>query len=279
MKAKTKALAGWFGGARTIAEHVGEALRGCKWVGVPFAGGMSELLHIQASTILVSDLHRHIINLAKVIAAGRELFQEAMNAEPVHETALSAAQATCRDMEGKLIPDKDGKLFANFLAAKCYFICCWMGRGGNAGKEDEFEGGLSHRWMTGGGDSAVRFRSATESLAAWDDIMPRWTFICVCAFEFLKEAKERDQPESGLYLDPPWPKDGDGYKHKFSEADHRRLAVMLSEFKETRVVIRYGDCPLIRELYPESRWNWQLIEGRTQGNNAKAEVLITRRAA
>ena len=52
MRAKTKALAGWFGGARLIAEHVGEALRGCKWVGVPFAGGMSELLHIQASGML-----------------------------------------------------------------------------------------------------------------------------------------------------------------------------------------------------------------------------------
>lgn len=271
-KHKTKALAGWFGAARTIAEHVGEALRGCKWVGVPFAGGMSELLHINASTILVNDLHRHIVNLARIVANDelRPKLIKDLGRMPVHCDVLEECQRFCKE-----VPDP----WDNYKAAVAYFVCCWMGRGGNAGKEDEFEGGLSYRWMTGGGDSAVRFRSATESLAAWDDIMPRCTFICVCAFEFLEEAQKRDRSESGLYLDPPWPDDGDGYKHKFSETDHRRLAAMLAEFKETRVVIRYGDHPLIRELYPESKWSWQEISGRTQANNAKAEVLITRRAS
>lgn len=30
-------------------------------------------------------------------------------------------------------------------------------------------------------------------------------------------------------------------------------------------------------LYPSERWDWREIEGRTSGNNKKAEVLITRR--
>ena len=35
-------------------------------VGIPFAGSMSEVPHIKARTILVSDKHRHVINLARV---------------------------------------------------------------------------------------------------------------------------------------------------------------------------------------------------------------------
>jgi len=62
------ALAPWFGSNRTLAENVGTALAGCQWVGVPFAGGMCELLQIKARSLLVSDLHRHVLNLAAVAA-------------------------------------------------------------------------------------------------------------------------------------------------------------------------------------------------------------------
>lgn len=275
MKAKTKALAGWFGGARMIAEHVGNALRGCKWVGVPFAGGMSELLHIDASGILVSDKHRHIINLARVVQLHREVLQKDCRQEAFHEDTLAQAQSVCRSWESNYRPDPRGTLSPHYEAGKAYFICCWMARGGQAGKDKEFETGFSFRWDSGGGDSAVRFRSATESLAAWDNVMPRCTFVCLDAFDFLAECK--DKPECGIYLDPPWPDDGDGYKHKFSVMDQWKLASRLSEFSQARIVIRYGDHPLVRNMYPESAWNWQKIEGRTQGNNAKAEVLITRK--
>lgn len=44
----TRAIAPWFGAGRTIAPLVGQELRGCKWVGVPFAGGMSEIAEISA---------------------------------------------------------------------------------------------------------------------------------------------------------------------------------------------------------------------------------------
>ena len=44
------ALAPWFGSNRTLAENVGRALAGCEWVGVPFAGGMCELLPVGIGT-------------------------------------------------------------------------------------------------------------------------------------------------------------------------------------------------------------------------------------
>jgi len=68
---KVTALAPWFGSNRMLGAEVGKALAGCSWVGVPFAGGMSELAHIKCSTLAVNDLHRHIINLACVLACQR----------------------------------------------------------------------------------------------------------------------------------------------------------------------------------------------------------------
>lgn len=61
-------LAPWFGSNRMLAHEVGRALSGCEWVGIPFAGGMAELPQIRARTIVANDLHKHIINLAEVVA-------------------------------------------------------------------------------------------------------------------------------------------------------------------------------------------------------------------
>lgn len=56
----------------------------------------------------------------------------------------------------------------------------------------------------------------------------------------------------------------------------RELAENLSQYRHSRVVVRYGDHPLIRELYPEPEWTWHLMDGRNQGNNAVREALIVR---
>ena len=51
----TRAVAPWFGANRLLAEHVGEELAGNRWVGVPFAGGMSELATIDASVKILTN--------------------------------------------------------------------------------------------------------------------------------------------------------------------------------------------------------------------------------
>lgn len=272
VKAQTTALAGWFGADRTIADEIGAMLNGCSWCGVPFAGGMSALLHIKATTILVSDVHKHIINLARMVAdkSRREWLIEKLRAIPVHPDILKECQEHCKHIQPE---DQDN--LRNYGAALSYFVCCWMGRGGNAGRENEFDNGFSFRWNSGGGDSAKRFRSATESLEAWDSIMPRCTFICQDAFEFLANCK--DEEKCGLYIDPPWPDDGKVYKHSFTDQQQADLRIALGRFSKTKLVIRYGDHPLIRKLYDQQFWEWRLIDGRTQGNNTKHEVLITRR--
>jgi DNA adenine methylase len=260
------ALAPWFGANRMLASEVGKLLDGCRWVGVPFAGGMSELEHIDAPTIVVGDLHKQVINLAQVVSHpvhGPELYRRLRRAA-FHPDTLSDSQLTMKTRSEIMQP---------VSRAYHYFICCWMGRSAKAGTDGEFSGSLPVRWTSSGGDSNTRFRSATSALLKWRKIMRRCNFVCMDYADLIGNVK--DQAGHAIYLDPPWPDDGDKYKHKFSEADQRKCAEIVSRFENARVVVRYGDHPLIRELYPEPRWTWTEQTSRTQANTAKREVLIT----
>lgn len=268
-KMTTTALAPWFGSNRMLAPIVGKELAGCKWVGVPFAGGMSELAHIKAPTMVVGDKHLHVINLALVIQKQREKLAEVLDGLPFHEDVLKEAQAHCSAWEGPMHKMVE---WPNFYAARSFFITCWMGRSAKAGTDSEFKGGLPVRWSATGGDSNTRYRSAIESLDSWGVIMRRCNFVVQDVFEFLLNIKDLDG--HGLYLDPPFPGPGDDYKHKFPEAKHRLLAEKLSRYEKCRVVCRFYDHPLVRELYPEDRWTWLRLKGRKQSNDSSPEVLI-----
>ena len=82
--------------------------------------------------------------------------------------------------------------------------------------------------------------------------------------------------ENGIYAAPPWPDDGDNYTHKFTEGMHCRLAGVLASFEQTRIVVRLGAHPLVRDLYPEPLWTWHCLESRTQANEMKKEMLLVR---
>lgn len=265
-------LAPWYGSNRMLAKHVGEKLRGCGWVGVPCGGGLSELQHIQARTVVVGDLHRHIINLARVAAdpvLSPQLYRHLRDLL-FHPDTLSAAQQACVAIEAIPCVDPDPLSWAIN-----YFVCCWMSRSGTAGTKSEFKSGIATRWNAAGGDSAVRFRSATRFLVDWRRIARRCTFECLDIFDFLKKVK--DEADSALYIDLPFPGPGDQYKHPFDDKKQRLAAKALTDFQRCRVVCRFYDVPLIRELYPESDWSWFLLSGgRKQTNDAAPEVLIVR---
>lgn len=264
---KTKCIAPWFGSNRMLAEHVGKELACCRWVGVPFAGGMSELAHITSPSMVVNDLHSHVINLAAVIRDKESLraLTQMLERTPFHPEEL----AICQDVASRY-SHMQGRICVS--AAYAYFVSQWMGRSGQAGTDSEFKGKLSVRWTSSGGDSNTRYRSATRSLAAWSKIMRRCNFTSIDAIEFLGQCK--DQPEHGIYCDPPFVKEGEAYRHKVDVPFHSRLAEKLGTFTAARVVVRYYDHPLVRELYSAERWDWQELVGRKQSNAEAAEVLI-----
>lgn len=269
-----------------IAERVAEELIGCNWVGIPFGGSMPEVARIEAQHIVVSDLHRHVINLALTIRSNRVwLLQRLLRDSPFHPDLLQTAQDFCKKNEPRLAQATD--FYCDADAAYWYFISQWMGRSGKAGTDGEFNGGIATVWNANGGGSNQRYRAAVKSLGAWHRIMQRCCFEVKGCFEFLERCE--DTPKVGIYCDPPFPSDapgnkGDRYRHKFSVQQHADLARALSRFKQARVVCRfYGDHPLIHSLYPRCRggdcagdcWYWREIKGgRTQANKVAPEVLI-----
>lgn len=263
-----KTIAPWFGCARLLAPAVGELLRGCRWVGIPFAGGMPEVAEIAAPTIVVGDVHRHVVNLAACLADRRwgPMLYRKFRRDAFCEDMLVRSQHWCKmhgDCPGE-IPDP--------ASAYHYFVTCWMGRSANAGTTREFDGGLPVRWNANGGDSNTRYRAAVASLNAWRRILQRCNFVVEDCFDFL--AKCKDEPGHGIYCDPPFPDCGAKYKHSFTDEQHRRLAVVLAGFEKARVVCRFYDHPLIRELYPEGTWAWHRFTGRKQSNADAPEVLL-----
>lgn len=273
----TTALAPWFGSNRTLGHEVGAALKGCRWVGIPFAGGMPEVLHLSAPTIVVSDVHRHVVNLASVVAhplLGPRLYRE-LRRLPFHPDMLKAGQAASSTYEYLKGPDVSMDDEQRLHAAKWYFVAVWMGRSANAGTEREFSGGLSVRWNANGGDSNTRYRSAVKSLVAWRRCLQRCNFVVADCFDFL--ARCHDKPDTGIYCDPPFLGPGDKYKHKFTEEQHRKLAHWLAMFEYATVVCRFYDHPLVRELYPDDLWTWRSLVGRKQSNADAPEVLLVNR--
>jgi DNA adenine methylase len=267
----------WFGANTSLAGVFARQLGKVRWCAVPFAGGMAELPWIDTVAGVAGDLHRHIINLARVVSDPRckAILVEHLDSLLFHPDILRAAQLRNQRREesfsrGLFSPTTGMDTEPDAQWAADYFICGWMGRGGHAGKKTEFGHGLALRYTSSGGDSAKRLRSAIESLEAWHFALRKWSFDCVDAFELL--ARVRDQDDRAIYVDPPWPETGLEYKHCFGQ--HGRLCEVLSAFKHCRVVVRYGDHPLIADLYDRPPWTIQELNSRNQKNNDVSELLI-----
>lgn len=286
---KIRALAPWFGGNRVLSRRVGVELGRLKWCAVPFAGGMPELAYIDTRAGVACDKHRHIINLARVIAHPelRQALVSLVEDKVFHPDELRRAQDICIEKQEhfdamasgpQLFNQPDGVPIGRADAvsptwAAAYFISVWMGRGAMAGQTGEFSQSLSVRYTPTGGSSAKRYRSAVESIDHWHEILKgRWEFVVDDGVSLLDRALDEDGV--GIYLDPPWPYLGDRYRHKVPLGWHANLARDLARFKRARVVVRYGDDPLIRELYPADRWTWIVQTSKSQHNGSVPEVLI-----
>ncbi len=258
----------WFGSNRMLAPVVAQEVGCVDWCGIPFAGGMSEALVIKSRSFLIGDLHRDIINCAKVLRVPelRQRLAVEADAKLFHPDELIEAQAICKASEAAIGPP-------GLERALNYFVASWMGRSATAGTDSEFDGALAVRYTASGGGSNVRYRSAIRSIEAFGKVCELCEFTVADFREFFKKCHDRDG--HAIYIDAPFPEKGGGYRHKFSESDQKDLANLAGQFSKTRVVIRFYDHPLIRSLYPESYWTWRFLSGRDQANNAKKkEVLL-----
>ncbi len=271
------ALAPWYGSNRLLGPEVGRHLQGCEWVGIPFAGGMCEVPHIHARTVVVNDLHEAIIALARVTAhevLGPTLYRR-LRRKLLHPTELQNAQDRCRLIEASVQETREQVSDELLLSwAEQYFTAVWMARAGAAGTDRELDASLALRWNAGGGDSAKRYQNAIRSLNEWRRTLRRATFNTLDVFAFLDKCK--DLPKHGIYCDQPFPGPGDKYKHKFDQNKTALLAKRLAQFENARIVCRFYDHPFVREHYPDSLWQWHHLSGRKQTNEEAPEVLLVR---
>lgn len=102
-KMTTSALAGWFGSNRMLAETVGRKIGKCAHIVVPFAGGCCEVPYFDARTISINDVHRHTVNLARVVAnpVQCQQLQNRVDALLFHPDELASAQILCKEVESR----------------------------------------------------------------------------------------------------------------------------------------------------------------------------------
>ena len=249
--------------AKVIGAEIGKQAL----VSIPFCGGCSEVVHIDARQILLNDLHRHIITLGMTVAddTGCAEMVEQLEDTLVHPDYLDAALDIIA-----IVEDGDAPPAIDSVWAAAYFTVAWLSRS-SAGSDSELSAGLASRRTASGGSSVKRWRSAVEGLPAWHKVLKtRCAFSCLDWRDWM--AKVHDEKNQAVYADPPWRDAGKRYKHRFTKQDHIDLAARLHEFKNCRVVIRHSDHPLYRELY--QNWTWVPIGGRNQGNKAISEALI-----
>lgn len=266
---KTKSALSYFGSDASVADRLGSKLDHCKHVTIPFVGGASILPYLKARAIVANDLNDAAINFYKVASGvrGNDEFEKLV-------TMAKNTLSHPGELERALVYVGWDQASPS-QRAWSYWAQCWIGRKGKGGTK-HLGGMPSVRRTANGGTNASRVRAAAADLEEWAHHFGRCEWEAVCFRELLP--KVADQSDCGVYCDAPWVGAGRNYLHSFTEQDHVDLAKLLRTFKKTAVVIRYGNDPLIRDLYSTATWQWEEVETRGQANNQVKEVWISRRA-
>lgn len=264
---KTKSALSYFGSDSEVAAELASMLDGCKHVTIPFCGGLAILPHLKARAIVANDLHALAINFYRHASGvmGKECQQQLIERCELtlsHPSEMDEAQSRLAHPAWK----------GSWGQAWAFWAVCWIGRKGKGGTKNQ--GGLpSVRRTANGGTNASRLRAAADDLQEWSKQFERCEWESVDFRTLLP--KVADKPDCGVYCDPPWVGAGDGYLHSFSDEEHSELEFLLRRFEAATVVVRYGDCATVRDLYSSPRWYTIESESRDQCNAVKGEVWIT----
>jgi site-specific DNA-adenine methylase len=261
---KTKSALSYFGSDSEVAESLALMLDHCKHVTIPFVGGASILPRLKARAIAANDKNDLAINFYRVMS-NTELTRDRLIA--MCESTLSHPSEITEAARILATPN-----VAALPKAWAYWAQCWIGRKGKGGT-DSPAAMPSVRRTASGGTNASRIRAAASDLHQWAKQFERCEWESVCFRVLLP--KVADNRDCGVYCDPPWVGDGDAYLYSFTAEDHSELEFLLRRFEATTVVVRYGDCAMVRDLYSHPGWRIIAAESRNQCNVMNREVWIT----
>lgn len=247
-EATITAIAPWFGGKRTMAPLIVRELGTHHTYWEPFCGSMAVLLAKPKSrSEIVNDLHRDLVNLARVIQheqLGPKLYRRlrrVFQSEAAFKTAKEGLRGEFADVDPCIERAHD------------YFLASWQGMNGVGGTA-ACNVQIARRFTSGGGDSAVRWRGAVNSIPQFRRRLAGVQVLNADGIELCERIE--DLQGTVIYADPPYLKKGARYVHDFDSAGHSRLAAALRRFKKTRVVVSYYADEKLSELYP----GWTLLE-------------------
>lgn len=240
---KISAIAPWYGSKRTLAPQIVQQLgpHSCYWE--PFCGSMAVLMAKEPATYeTVNDLHGDLVNLARVLQdekLAKKLYARAYRTLCCETFARDAKQLLHRRMPQRL-PSVD--------RAYHYLVHAWFHVNGIAGTPLRHTGTFCVRYSAKGGNGATRWRSVVDSIPDWHERLLKVQILSRDAFALLPRID--DDPDTALYVDPPYVKKGSKYVHDFQAGEHASLAALLRRFRQSRIVISYYADPLLDELYP-----------------------------
>lgn len=278
---KIKALVPWFGAKRNLAPIIVELIGKHTAYWEPFCGSMAVLFKKPPCGMeTVNDLHGDLINLAKVVQDKELAFQLY---DKLSRTLC--AERFFEESKERWISQGYDDSEISLDRAYDYFVASWMGINGVSGTQRcNYQFAL--RWCVGGGQGATRFSNVVSSIPAWHKRLQKVMIVQKDAFWLLENIK--DGYGAVIYIDPPYFEKNGKYIHDFEDADHERLAELLSRFKLATVIISYYDHPRLDELYPG--WDRpyvgttrQSLRNATRGKKSPApskskknrEVLLT----
>jgi DNA adenine methylase len=248
-------LAPWYGAKRTmgplIAREMGEHGGYCE----PFCGSMAVLFAKRpASMEIANDLHRDLVNLARVVASPRwtELLGRSERTLMAAELYLEA-KAVIGGAPCETAPSVREVGDAHLERAYWFLVFSWQGRNGVSGTALHNQH-LARRFTLGGGHGPTRWRAVSQSLPLWHERLRQVTIEQLDAFDLV--GRLEDSSRWVIYADPPYYRKGDKYLHDFTVEDHARLAALLRAKRETRVIVSYYDEPEIRALYE----GWTIVK-------------------
>lgn len=225
---------------------------------------------------VVNDLNRGLVNLARVVQdqfLSQDLFSWLSRTAFCEDLYLGSVAWLERSPES--YSKFGGRPWLEF--AYHYFVVSWMGRNGLAGTEKEYDTGFCVRYTSNGGDPAVRFRNAVESIPAWWHRLRGVTILNEDAFGVIERVE--DKQGTVIYADPPYVSKGAKYLHDFTRPEHAVLLHKLKRFEKTRVVVSYYDEPALTGLYLHHGFQ-KVVKSTTKqmgnGKNAAPEILLVK---
>ncbi len=274
---KINALAGWFGGKRTMAPRIVAELGPHHSFWDLFTGSMAVLLAKPVSrNETVNDLHGDLINLARCVRdpdLGPRLYRR-LRRTLFSQVELAEAVGF---LDATELPDPD--FSPDIVRAFAYFVASWQGMNGFGGTAKQSRT-FARRFTSSGGDPATRWVNAVDSIPGWRKRLRGVTIVSTDGIALAR--KIEDRPGCAIYADPPYLVKGAKYLHDFTAQHHIDLAAALCRFRETRVVVSYYDHPDLASLYPG--WRVEAIgaskglvnQGKRDGSGATVapEVLL-----